>query len=329
MEEKSKFNLSFNETAFIKTNKHFDEVEKNVIINYSNIDNNFVDNFFNYYLRERPALLSLHEIYMKKFHLNLSKSPSFHNPSYAQTRELLIKDPKLGNQIHLINEDIRLRLKDKDISIISVIKSKFQLHNNTNIDIIGYKFILLFEKSETKKTIKGQIYIEIAKELSLLLNKENEYIDFEEYCKERFQFQHIQGLRRDYVNDIKKVINEKATEKADKELFPNKSRIDYDEFSNKISKYIQGGTREIYKYIIENKKFPDDKNIPPLRMLSNKNADIVRFADAFEIPLRDASKIFGTLVVSKERSPNARTEFYFFLKAYCPNLYAEKIYLTK
>ncbi|MDD3014720.1 MAG: hypothetical protein PHC34_13550 [Candidatus Gastranaerophilales bacterium] len=172
--------------------------------------------------------------------------------------------------------------------------------------------------------MKGHVYIEFAKELSKILTNESAYLSYEEYCMDIFMHEELIRQRQELKNSINKKIKEKAAENVDKELFPNKSRIDYDEFSNKISKYIQGGTRDIYKYIIENKKFPDDKNIPPLRMLSNKNADMIRFADAFNITLIEASIIFGTKLISKERSSKARTDFYFFLKVYSPNLYKEK-----
>lgn len=48
------------------TNKHFDDFEKNVIINYSIIDNNFVHNFYNFYLRERPDLSLMLDRYFEK-----------------------------------------------------------------------------------------------------------------------------------------------------------------------------------------------------------------------------------------------------------------------
>lgn len=325
MEEKSKSNLSFKETAFIMTNKHFDVIEKNVIINYSNIDNNFVDNFYNYYLRERPKLSHFLDEFIEKNLNHIKNTKKIYNPEKKELVENYINEIAITHKIKLINDDINQRLYNPEVKkMVSALKSKFQLDSKNNIDIISYKFIKLLENIETKNSLKGHVYIEFAKELSNILNNESAYLSYEEYCMDIFMHEELIRQRQELKNSINKKIKEKAAENVDKELFPNKSRIDYDEFSNKISKYIQGGTRDIYKYIIENKKFPNNPNLPPLRMISNKNADIVRFADAFEIPLRDISKIFGTLVVSKERSPNARTEFYFFLKAYCPNLYKEK-----
>lgn len=177
--------------------------------------------------------------------------------------------------------------------------------------------------------MKGCVYIEFAKELSIILNDDSAYLSFEEYCMDNFKNEEVNKLRQEHKNTINNKIVEKAIENVDKELFPNKNRIDYDDFNQKIKKYIQGGTPKLYKYIIENKKYPDNPDLPPLRMISNKNADIVRFADAFNITLKEASIIFGTKLISKERSSNAKTEFYYFLKAYSPNLYKEKSLITQ
>ncbi len=75
---------------------------------------------------------------------------------------------------------------------------------------------------------------------------------------------------------------------------PKESKWDYDDITEKLSPFINGGSLKRYKSIIEKHKLPD--NDQPLKMISGFKADIIRFADCFEIPISKVNKMFQLTV---------------------------------
>lgn len=304
-------------------NNFFDELEVDIIKNFSTLNSNFIDNFFEYYINERDSLLMLYDKKIETFQNQLVKSPSFYKNEHFETRQNILEERRLRLKIECINDDITSRLYNKNIDIISELKSTFKLESFLNIDLVGYKLIKALDNKDKANNLNINVLIDIATELSRILNKEGAFKSFRDYCINYFVPKEIDKLKNEHKANFENNILLKASENVDKELFPCKNRIDYDIFNKDISKYIKGGTPEIYKHIIEQKKYPNNKNLQFLTMISGKKTEMVRFADAFDINFKDASIIFDTKIGSKDRKVKTRNEFYFFLKVYSPNLYKE------
>lgn len=303
--------------------KYFDALEVEMIKKFSTPDSNYINNFFEYYIIGRDYLLKSYEEKLERILTNLVKSPSFYKDNYRETSQIFINESKLGIKIDCINNDIIGRLYNKNIDIILELKSTFELNGNKNIDLVGYKLIENLDNGDKKNSLNKNIFIDIATELSNILDNEEAFNSFREYCIDYFVPKEIVKLKNEHIVNFENEIIKKATENIDKELFPYKNRIDYDNFHKVISKFIRGGTPEIYKHIIEQKRYPNINNLQFLTMISGKKTEMVRFADAFDINLRDASIIFNTKICSKDRNVKSRNEFFYFLKTYSPNLYKE------
>lgn len=137
---------------------------------------------------------------------------------------------------------------------------------------------------------------EICKDISIILEKENAIKVFESCYN-------IKPLSQNSLSNN------------------TEDKYDYEEMVKNFEKYILGGTAEIYKYIIENKKYPEITTWQTLKMISEKKSDIIRFADCFEIKLKNASKIFGVKVEDKNRNKIPNTDFMGLLRKYNSQLY--------
>lgn len=79
-----------------------------------------------------------------------------------------------------------------------------------------------------------------------------------------------------------------------------KLKFDYRKLNEDLTKFIRGGTIEIYRSIIEYHKLPENAQV--LTMLSSSKADIVRFAKCFNISYNEISIIFGIQIKENNES---------------------------
>lgn len=97
---------------------------------------------------------------------------------------------------------------------------------------------------------------------------------------------------------------------------------DIDKFNYKLMNkllypYIPNGTELIYKSIVERHVLPKDAQ--PLKMKNNNKANIIRFADCFEISISEINQIFDIIVDSNNRPKEYVNDFFRFLKQINPN----------
>jgi len=90
-------------------------------------------------------------------------------------------------------------------------------------------------------------------------------------------------------------------------------KYDYDKMFKILKPFILNGTKSIYKSVIENHILPKDTQ--KLRMIKPNKADIVRFADCFEIPIYKINKIFEEKVDSNDRNRVSVPDFLKVLRA--------------
>lgn len=173
-----------------------------------------------------------------------------------------------------------------------------------------------------------------------ILNKTKQGISIleqsREFCVEMCELFNRQDLEQEYdyriyeylvANSSKLILTKLGVERV--HLVNNyyqthcipKLKYDYKKLNEDLNKFICGGTTEIYRSVIEYHKLPE--GVPNLRMKSNIFADIVRFADCFEIPLSKISKIFDIKVEAKNRDKNSVNDFLRALRKYNESLYKE------
>lgn len=321
----SEHNVSMNK--IIKKNKngikYFDDFEIGILKRNANIDVDFINGFFDFYVREKPYLQDIFEDKYKKIPKSINMKHRILTDDDISTLKEIQDYQSADVKIGIINMDIDNNIPKTFDFLLNALKKEFEIEN-MNIDLIGYKFSINLKRDNTEILKNGKILlIQIAKSLSYIFNDEESYLQFEKFCMNFLIQEEIK--RVSIENEVNKItqITQKAKEKVIYEYFPEKIVIDYNVFNDKMKKYIKSGTPEIYKYIIENKKFPKDTYLQPLTMISESKSDIVRFADCFDIDLKDASIIFNTPVESKNRVRSTRSPFFFLLKSYNSQLYLE------
>lgn len=308
----------------IKSDKqYFDEQEVNVLRNNSYINFDFVEGFFLYYTSDKECWKTIFNDKYDKLKIPIK----IKNRRITKEDESLLEDYKqqvtANIKIEIINLDIDYKIpRDLDY-LVKRLKGLFNI-GNKNIDLIGYKFTNELKKYNEDKMFHGKkILIDMAKSLSSIFEDRESYLKFEKLCYETFKKEEIEIINNNLEKSKEAKILKKAENNVIFQYFPEKMKYNFDDLSQKMNKYIKAGTPEIYQYIIENKRYPLNNFWQPLFMISESKSDIVRFADCFEIELKEASIIFGTPVESKNRVKSARTEFYYLLKSYNPKLYLE------
>lgn len=94
--------------------------------------------------------------------------------------------------------------------------------------------------------------------------------------------------------DSKKEVTISREEAIENSKPKTEDKYDYEDITEKLLPYINGGTPATYKSIIEKKKLLDPNQ--HLEMKSGIKADIIRFADCFEIPISKVNKMFQLTV---------------------------------
>jgi len=111
-------------------------------------------------------------------------------------------------------------------------------------------------------------------------------------------------------------------EKVEKEIIEEETKesiYDYKEIHNDLRFFINGGDPNIYESIIENGILPE--NVPLLEMKSKVRADIVRFADCFNIRFCIINKVFNLKVSTNNRDKVSVNDLLRVLRKYNNDLY--------
>ena len=134
------------------------------------------------------------------------------------------------------------------------------------------------------------------KELSCILDKDyvENLINFNQYVDNMFQ----------------KVINNTDN------IITN-DKYDYESMPVKLNTYIPNATASIYRSIIEYHVLPRDTQ--KLTMLNNNKANIIRFADCFDIRISEINRIFDIEVKSNNRPKEYINDFYKLLRLINPD----------
>lgn len=161
---------------------------------------------------------------------------------------------------------------------------------------------------EDERNLEKQIKIEAYKRQ----NNKNKYITNPTIeIIDKYNFDSLS----DFENNMY-IENEKAKENITTLDEKNQDKYNYKEMVEKLRPFIPGGTESVYRSVIENKELPSDE--PTLRMNKPNKANIVRFADCFEITVSKINKIFDIEVKSNDRPKELVNDFYRKLKEINP-----------